>query len=210
MMDALPCRYADVVVHRQLLAALAADPTDPTPRPPVAHADLTMAAARMNEQHRAAKAAQKECCELYLLLLLHAQPHVESALVVEVQVGVFWHRAADAGRVAHAALTLPLVFDGLASCTACHPCLANQVLLSMTQLGSTNQPTTAMPQERGQLEVFVPRYHVRGRVQLVDGQGLAVLPLTGDAEKVGHLMEEEAGLTEMPGSLLGAARCCPY
>jgi hypothetical protein len=45
-----------------------------------------MAAERMNDQHRAAKAAQKECSQLYLLLLLHKQPHVESALVVEVQV----------------------------------------------------------------------------------------------------------------------------
>jgi DIS3-like exonuclease 1 len=46
-----------------------------------------MAADRMNDQHRAAKAAQKECTQLYLLLLLHKQPHVESALVVEIQVG---------------------------------------------------------------------------------------------------------------------------
>ena len=43
-------------------------------------------ADRMNEQHRASKAAQKECMELYLLLLLHSRPHVESGLLVGVQV----------------------------------------------------------------------------------------------------------------------------
>ncbi|GLC43803.1 hypothetical protein PLESTB_000909600 [Pleodorina starrii] len=68
-------RYADVVVHRQLLAALSGLP------PPQPHPDLAAAAAVMNARHRQAKAAQKECSELYLLLLLHARPHVERALV---------------------------------------------------------------------------------------------------------------------------------
>jgi len=43
----------------------------------------------MNEQHRASKAAQKECMELYLLLLLHSRPHAESALLVGIQVCFF-------------------------------------------------------------------------------------------------------------------------
>ncbi|KAG2445884.1 hypothetical protein HXX76_000488 [Chlamydomonas incerta] len=68
-------RYADVVVHRQLLAALAGGP------PPQPHADLAAAAHNMNMRHRQAKSAQKECSELYLLLLLHSKPHVERALV---------------------------------------------------------------------------------------------------------------------------------
>ncbi|KAG2451560.1 hypothetical protein HYH02_004158 [Chlamydomonas schloesseri] len=68
-------RYADVVVHRQLLAALAGAP------PPQPHADLAAAAHNMNMRHRQAKSAQKECSELYLLLLLHSKPHVERALV---------------------------------------------------------------------------------------------------------------------------------
>lgn len=96
-------RYADVVVHRQLLAAIAAEgaaaatasaaealvaegaaaavagefarppgtsaepstpsipavPT-PAPRPPMGHAELSAAAAAMNQRHRASKAAQKQ------------------------------------------------------------------------------------------------------------------------------------------------------
>lgn len=50
--------------------------------------ELMVMADRMNEQHRASKAAQKECMELYLLLLLHSRPHVESGLLVGVQVWV--------------------------------------------------------------------------------------------------------------------------
>lgn len=40
------CSYADVVVHRQLLAALAGAP------PPQPHADLAAAAHNMNLRHR--------------------------------------------------------------------------------------------------------------------------------------------------------------
>ncbi|KAK9809126.1 hypothetical protein WJX72_009740 [[Myrmecia] bisecta] len=76
-------RYADVVVHRQLLAAVAGAGA------PLAHADLTAAAASMNERNREAKRAQRECSDLYLLLLLHSVPHVEPALVYEVrQAGI--------------------------------------------------------------------------------------------------------------------------
>ena len=81
-------RYADVVVHRQLLKALALHPADSThvgSEPPtqasaaesaaarniMTHSELVEAADIMNERHRAAKRAQKECSDLYLLLLLH-------------------------------------------------------------------------------------------------------------------------------------------
>lgn len=75
-------RYADVVVHRQLLQAIKSDPgqglesassTDASanPQPMMSHAELANAAAIMNDRHRASKRAQKECSDLYLLLLLH-------------------------------------------------------------------------------------------------------------------------------------------
>lgn len=75
-------RYADVVVHRQLLAALAGAPSAPMP-----HAELAEAALTMNARHRDAKRASKTCEELYLLLLVHTNPHVERAVVCEVSQG---------------------------------------------------------------------------------------------------------------------------
>ncbi|KAL4433810.1 hypothetical protein ABPG75_000251 [Micractinium tetrahymenae] len=85
-------RYADVVVHRQLLAAVAASghgaalagqPPSATPAlpPPLPGSEVADKAAVMNERHRTAKRAQKDCSDLYLLLLLHSQPHVEAATV---------------------------------------------------------------------------------------------------------------------------------
>ena len=75
-------RYADVVVHRQLLQAVRLEPDQavqllphsaesPRPEPVMSHADLASAAGMMNERHRASKHAQKQCSDLYLLLLLH-------------------------------------------------------------------------------------------------------------------------------------------
>ncbi|GAX81333.1 hypothetical protein CEUSTIGMA_g8764.t1 [Chlamydomonas eustigma] len=88
-------RYADVVVHRQLLAAiemdqkqqflLAADSSQALFTSVISHSELSQAAERMNEQHRRAKAAQKQCTELYMLELLHRTPHVEKALVIGVK-----------------------------------------------------------------------------------------------------------------------------
>lgn len=91
-------RYADVVVHRQLLAAVGADGEGSSsssvqsaataaagglrpslaalplpPPPPLPGAEVADKAAVMNERHRTAKRAQKDCSDLYLLLLLHAQ-----------------------------------------------------------------------------------------------------------------------------------------
>ena len=97
-------RYADIVVHRQLLAALQQQQQQQQLKessagvllltPPIPgvweHSELSAAAAVMNERHRNAKAAQKQCSELYMLDLMHRQPHVESALVVGVQVGCVW------------------------------------------------------------------------------------------------------------------------
>ena len=75
-------RYADVVVHRQLLQAIKSQPdqaleavssaTESSNSEPImSHAELANAAEVMNERHRASKRAQKECSDLYLLLLLH-------------------------------------------------------------------------------------------------------------------------------------------
>ena len=84
-------RYADVVVHRQLLLALQLEqgrrqplqnqhpphpqlllvPAEGQQVPLTAHAEVAAAADVMNERHRASKRAQKECSDLYLLLLLH-------------------------------------------------------------------------------------------------------------------------------------------
>lgn len=93
-------RYADVVVHRQLIAALEnqqklenqqltgkistfnalsrALPSLPNT------AEVSERAEVMNERHRAAKRAQKSCADLFLLMLLHAHPSVERAFVVGV------------------------------------------------------------------------------------------------------------------------------
>ncbi|GLI59064.1 hypothetical protein VaNZ11_000895, partial [Volvox africanus] len=125
-------RYADVVVHRQLLAAVSGAP------PPQLHPDLAAAAAVMNTRHRQAKAAQKECSELYLLLLLHARPHVEKALVCSITPD--------------------------------------------------------------RLELFVPRYHLRGAVALTDRKGRPRPPLRPgqpdgpDAEEDPFLAAERRGL----------------
>ena len=75
-------RYADVLVHRQLLQAIKSDPgqglgsassidESANPGPLMSHAELANAAEIMNERHRASKRAQKACSDLYLLLLLH-------------------------------------------------------------------------------------------------------------------------------------------
>jgi hypothetical protein len=49
--------------------------------PPLPPTEVSSKACVMNERHRTAKRAQKDCSDLYLLLLLHSQPHVEAATV---------------------------------------------------------------------------------------------------------------------------------
>eukprot|EP00798_Chlamydomonas_sp_ICE-L_P016297 gene16297-22485_t len=112
-------RYADVIVHRQLMAALAASESG-VGLPPMQHAELALAASAMNERHREAKAASKECSEMYLLLLLHNHPHAERALVVSVQ--------------------------------------------------------------DNSVEVYVQKYHLKGRVRMVDSKGKVGMPLLDDVE----------------------------
>lgn len=89
-------RYADVIVHRQLLEVLqmasggegngfshgkssGEDDSALVPR------EVTGRAAVMNDRHRGAKRAQKSCADLFLLLLLHSKPHAERALISEVR-----------------------------------------------------------------------------------------------------------------------------
>ncbi len=71
-----------IVVHRQLLHAVQSEPDQAMQlslqgsesaraKPVMSHAELASAAGIMNERHRASKRAQKECSDLYLLLLLH-------------------------------------------------------------------------------------------------------------------------------------------
>ena len=106
-------RYADIVVHRQLLGALAlqkgrkqlregslstitaaADDVLSSgsalggqrallPLLP-STAEVSERALVMNERHRAAKRAQKGCADLFLLMLLHTHPSVERAVVVGI------------------------------------------------------------------------------------------------------------------------------
>ena len=72
-------RYADIVVHRQLTAAL-----EGRPRPPVAHDLLGAVADGINVRHRAAKRAQQECSRLYLLHWFRDYPQREAAVVTRL------------------------------------------------------------------------------------------------------------------------------
>ena len=82
-------RYADVAVHRQLLAALAAAGDGAAvaseDAPPPSAPAVAALADNLNARHRAAKAVQKACSELYFMLLLQAQPRVERAVVAALR-----------------------------------------------------------------------------------------------------------------------------
>ena len=103
-------RYADVVVHRQLHAALESggdgserdgngsggkatdagttrtdSPSVSAARVSLSHASVAPIAAALNERTRASKRAQQRCAELYLLALLRERPTVEPALVHDVR-----------------------------------------------------------------------------------------------------------------------------
>lgn len=75
-------RYADVIVHRQLLAAVAGEAQPP---PVAAPGGLTELAAHLNARHRASKNVQRACTELYLLLLLERRPVVAAAVVTALR-----------------------------------------------------------------------------------------------------------------------------
>ena len=74
-------RYADVIAHRQLLAALAphCEPLSSL----LSTGALSELAASLNVRHRNSKAAQKSCCELYYLTLLFKRGAVAERAVVE-------------------------------------------------------------------------------------------------------------------------------
>lgn len=81
-------RYADIVVHRQLIAAVEA--LDPKRRTSSGSNALTRQpldplAEHLNERNRASKRAQSRCGEIYLLWLLREKPMVEHAVVHEIR-----------------------------------------------------------------------------------------------------------------------------
>ena len=86
-------RYADVVAHRQLLAAVGGageggdsnhSASGPESNNTNTHS-LAQTATHLNERNRAAKRAQQRCSELYLLEHLARTPLVERAVVHEVK-----------------------------------------------------------------------------------------------------------------------------
>ncbi len=72
-------RYADIIVHRQLIAAVEARANAS------GHAALEPVATHLNERNRASKHAQSRCGEIYLLWLLREKPMIEPAIVHEVR-----------------------------------------------------------------------------------------------------------------------------
>ena len=86
-------RYADVVAHRQLLAAVGAgnggasnhSAMGPESNNTNNTHSLAQTATHLNERNRAAKRAQQRCSELYLLEHLARTPLVERAVVHEVK-----------------------------------------------------------------------------------------------------------------------------
>ena len=74
-------RYADVVVHRQLIAAV--DVAEAEKR--ATERDLDSLAQHLNERNRASKHAQSRCGEIYLLWLLREKPMIEPAVVHEIR-----------------------------------------------------------------------------------------------------------------------------
>ena len=73
-------RYADVIVHRQLLASMALESSRPTSYPALQEHMVDT----MNERNRASKLAQRECTLLYLLLYLATSPQTAQAIVQDV------------------------------------------------------------------------------------------------------------------------------
>lgn len=86
-------RYADIIVHRQIVAALeqARGGNDAQAAKKVvanrslAHGTLEPIATHLNERNRASKRAQSRCGEIYLLWLLREKPLVEPAVIHEIR-----------------------------------------------------------------------------------------------------------------------------
>lgn len=165
-----------MVVHRQLLAAVATQasstsdsatglgssgssgglvgPPTPASAPPLPGGELAERAAVMNERHRGAKRAQKQCSDLYLLLLLHAQ------------VGRAWAaRHVTGGRWARPRVCLLLSLLGR---PACRPVLTGPLPATPYPPQPHVEAATVYGLRRGALLVFVPKYHLKvswGRYQ---------------------------------------------
>jgi DIS3-like exonuclease 1 len=80
-------RYADVVVHRQLIEAAeaAGDAASSRGFKSMSPELLESLATHLNERNRASKLAQSRCGEIYLLWLLREKPAVEAAVVHEIR-----------------------------------------------------------------------------------------------------------------------------
>ena len=87
-------RYADVVVHRQLMDAVnggddgdddESAPGDGATTRGESKSSLAKVADHLNERNRAAKRAQARCAELYLLETLASKPRCERAVVHEIR-----------------------------------------------------------------------------------------------------------------------------
>lgn len=86
-------RYADIIVHRQIVAALeqARGGNDAQAAKKVvanrslAHGAIEPIATHLNERNRASKRAQSRCGEIYLLWLLREKPLVEPAVIHEIR-----------------------------------------------------------------------------------------------------------------------------
>ena len=86
-------RYADIIVHRQIVAALdqARGGSDAQAVKKfesdrsLAHGALEPIATHLNERNRASKRAQSRCGEIYLLWLLREKPLVEPAVIHEIR-----------------------------------------------------------------------------------------------------------------------------
>lgn len=152
----------------------------------------------MNEQHRASKAAQKECMELYLLLLLHSKPHVESALLVGIQVcGI------GAGR---ACLSYQMHDED-----ACKLTDTNIPDVQMITRKHTRSPNViaVLSQGRDQLDVFVPSIQMRGKVRMMDSRGTVKAPLTGsEGEEEGRM--DEVGVVRSVNQLSLSRQCITH
>ena len=75
-------RYADIIVHRQLLQSLKKTGDNNT----LAWGrDLSGKVAIMNERNRASKLAQRECSMLYMLQYLSTSPRIEKAIVQDIE-----------------------------------------------------------------------------------------------------------------------------
>ncbi|KAL3693434.1 hypothetical protein R1sor_007085 [Riccia sorocarpa] len=84
-------RYADILVHRMLLAACQDNsvPTEATDKSSTVHLvpasqELHEVVEHLNERHRSSKRAQKECDEIYLLMFLQKHARAEHAVIIRI------------------------------------------------------------------------------------------------------------------------------